>query len=97
LEANSDRKPSFVLMDMRAEKIFQLAGMNTSLFARVFNLLDTRFAIGSVDGVRYDFVFNNTGSPDYSLNPTADRAKLSDPNRYYPPRRIEIGFTVNSQ
>ncbi len=89
LERNSGVKPAAVLVDLRAEKFFRLAGMNTSLFSRVFNLLDTRF-FGN------GFIFSDTGSPDYSLNPVGDRATLADPNRFYPPRRIEIGFTINS-
>lgn len=88
LERNSGRKQSFVLIDARAEKFFRMAGLNLSLFARGFNLLDTRFVNG--------FVFANTGSPDYSLNPTGDRATLMNPDRYFPPRRIEVGFTINS-
>ena len=89
LERNSGRKPSFVLVDLRAEKFFKLAGMNLSLFARGFNLLDARFAFGG-------FVFSNTGSPDYSLNPAGDQGTLLNPLRYYAPRRIEVGLTINS-
>lgn len=89
LEANSDRKPAFVLVDVRAEKFFKFAGMEMSAFARAFNLLDGRFSNG--------FVFANTGSPDYSLTPIADRTTLADPNRYYPPRRIEVGVTVGAR
>lgn len=88
IEANSGRKSSYVLMDVRAEKFFKVAGVNTSFFVRVFNLLDTRFYNG--------FVFSNTGSPDYSLNPAGDRTTLANPGRYYPPRRIELGFSLNS-
>lgn len=89
LERNSGRKPSFVLVDLRAEKFFKLGGMNMSLFARGFNLLDARFAFGG-------FVFNNTGSPDYSLNPAGDQGTLLNPLRYYAPRRVEVGLTINS-
>jgi len=88
LERNSGRKPSFVLIDLRAEKFFKLAGMNLSLFARGFNLLDARFAFSG-------FVFSNTGSPDYSLNPAGDRGTLLNPLRYYAPRRVEVGLTIN--
>jgi outer membrane receptor protein involved in Fe transport len=88
LERNSGRKPSSVLVDLRAEKFLRVAGRRMSLFARAFNLLDARFFNG--------FVFSNTGSPDYSLDPVGDRALLADPGRYYPPRRIEVGLTVNS-
>ncbi|RIK53456.1 hypothetical protein DCC62_32320 [candidate division KSB1 bacterium] len=60
-----------------------------SVFGRGFNVLDGRFSNG--------FVFSNTGSPDYSLNPETDRTTLANPNRYYPPRRIEVGLTVGAR
>ncbi len=87
LEANSARKRDYVLVDVRAEKFFKLFGVKTSLFVRIFNLLGTRFVNG--------FVFTDTGSPDYSLTPAKDASTLIDPSRYYPPRRIEIGFNFN--
>ncbi len=89
VEKNSGRKPTSFLVDLRAEKYFTLAGLNMSLFMRVFNLLDTRYFNG--------FVFANTGSPDYGLFPqSTNRNKLADPTRYYAPRRIEIGISLNS-
>lgn len=88
LERNSGRKQSFVLLDVRAEKFFRFSGLAFSVFARGFNLLDTRFVNG--------FVFANTGSPDYSLNPAGDRGALMNPDRYYPPRRLEVGLSFNS-
>ena len=88
IETNSGRKPDGFLIDMRIEKYFQITGWNISVFARVFNLLNTNFFNG--------FVYTNTGSPDYSLTPTADRNSLVDPTRYYAPRRIEIGVSMNS-
>jgi outer membrane receptor protein involved in Fe transport len=96
LESNSGRKPAFVLIDLRAEKFFKLGSLDLSLFGRAFNVLDTKFAIGTVYGSTYGFVFDDTGSPDYSLTPSANRATLVDPHRYYPPRRIELGLTINS-
>ena len=88
LERNSSNKSASLLIDLRAEKFFEIAGLNMSLFARAFNVLDTRFVNG--------FVFTNTGSPDYSLTPVADQVTLANPNRYFPPRRIELGFSLNS-
>ncbi len=87
LEANSGRKPSHLIVDLRGEKFFTLSGFPISAFFRVLNLLDTRFANG--------FVFSDTGNPDYSLNPIGDRAMLANPTRFYPPRRVEIGLTIN--
>jgi outer membrane receptor protein involved in Fe transport len=89
VEKNSGRKPNGLLVDFRAEKYFTLASESMSLFLRVFNVLDSRYFNG--------FVFANTGSPDYGLFPLSqDRNKLADPTRYYAPRRVEIGVSINS-
>jgi len=86
LEANSGRKPSVALVDLRGEHNLRFAGNRASLFARVFNLFDTRFFNG--------FVFDSSGSPYYSVYPPADAAMLADPTRFYPARRIEVGLTM---
>jgi hypothetical protein len=86
LRANSGRKPAGLLLDLRGEKRFGRRGLN--LFARVFNLLDTRFFNG--------FVFSSTGSPYYSRFPVPDQDTLADPTRFYGPRRVEVGFTMSS-
>jgi outer membrane receptor protein involved in Fe transport len=87
IERNSGRKPNGFLVDFRMEKYFRIAGWDMSVFARVFNLFDAT----SFNG----FVFGTTGSPDYSIT-AADRVALIDPTRFYPPRRIEIGLSLNS-
>jgi hypothetical protein len=72
-------------MDLRGEKALVGAGTTWSLFAFVYNVLDTRFFNGAV--------YDNSGSPYYSRTDTAaDRKSLADPTRYYPPRRIELGI-----
>jgi hypothetical protein len=85
LETNSGRKPSAVLVDLRAEKILSIA-RDTGIFLRVFNLFDQRFFNGAV--------FASTGSPYYSRFPETDRVALADPTRYFAPRRIELGFRL---
>jgi len=88
-ETNSGKKPSFVLVDLRAEKFFSIFNINASLFCRVFNLLNADFSNG--------FVFASTGSPDYSLTPSVNKSKLADPSRFAEPRRIEIGISLRSK
>lgn len=90
MNTNSGRKPASLLVDLRGERFVRVAGKRGSLFCRVFNLFDTR----SVNG----FVFESTGSADYSRFPDTvpDVNTLSDPTRYAAPRRVEIGFTVDS-
>lgn len=88
IEPNSGRKPNGLIVDLRAEKYVSIAGLNLSLFARVFNLLDATYFNGSV--------FASSGSPDYSVFPAKDRVALANPTRYLAPRRIEIGISSGS-
>jgi outer membrane receptor protein involved in Fe transport len=88
LEANSGRKPAVALVDLRGEQNFRFGARTASLFARVFNLFDTRFFNG--------FVFGSSGSPYYSVYPPADAAMLADPTRFYPARHIEVGVTMQA-
>jgi outer membrane receptor protein involved in Fe transport len=87
-DPNSGRKESYFLIDIRGEKYFNLDVVNLSVFLRVFNLLNEHFANG--------FVFNDTGSPDYTLYPETVAAQLYDPSRFYQPRRIEFGISLRS-
>jgi outer membrane receptor protein involved in Fe transport len=88
IETNSGRKPNGLLVDLRADKTFELGGVGMNVFLRVFNLFDARFFNG--------MVFSTTGSPDYSLQPATDRNTLADPTRYYEPRRVELGIALSS-
>jgi hypothetical protein len=89
LEANSGRKPSSVVVDMRGEWTRPLSGVPIAVFMRVFNLFDQRFVNGPV--------FATSGSPYYSRFPLSDQVALADPTRFYLPRRVELGFSVASQ
>lgn len=88
LEPNSGRKPLSVELDLRGERQIAIGGAHTSVFARVFNAFDTRFFNG--------FVFTSTGSPYYSRDDVGDRNSLADPTRFYGPRRIEMGVSVQA-
>lgn len=88
LGTNSGQKPVGMLVDLRGEKSLHLGGMGVNVFARAFNLFDSRFFNG--------FVFDNSGSADYSRYPGADRVQLANPTRFYDPRRVEVGLTLNT-
>ena len=88
LGTNSGHKPMGMLVDLRGEKSLRLGGLGMNLFARAFNLFDSRFFNG--------FVFDNSGSADYSRYPGADRVQLANPTRFYGPRRVEVGLTLNT-
>lgn len=88
-ETNSGRKDSYFLLDLRAEKYLDFEFLNFSLFARIINVLNTHYVNG--------FVFNSTGSPDYTLTPSANPSALNNPSRFYEPRRIEFGISFRSK
>jgi outer membrane receptor protein involved in Fe transport len=88
LGTNSGHKPAGMLVDLRGEKSLRVGGLGANVFARAFNLFDSRYFNG--------FVFDNSGSADYSRYPGADRVQLANPTRFYGPRRIEAGITLNA-
>jgi hypothetical protein len=81
---NSGRKPAGILVDLRAEKTLIRSRVAANFFARAFNLFDSRYFNG--------MVFESSGSPYYSVDPTNPR--LKDPTRFYQPRRIEVGLNL---
>lgn len=87
LETNSGRKPNSLLVDLRGEKPLHVGKSRARAFFRVFNVFDTRFFNG--------FVFPSSGDPYYSRFPVKDEATLNDPTRFYGPRRVEVGLTLN--
>ena len=84
LEPNSGRKDLSVTVDLRAEKALDFGGAGATAFVRVFNLFDSYYQNG--------FVYADTGSPFYTLNP---QTQLNpDPTRFADPRRIEVGISL---
>ena len=86
LDRNSGRKPASFLMDLRAEWTpVRAAGAALSVFGVAYNIFDQRFFNGDV--------FADTGSPYYPRVLTFNEQKqLSNPTRYYTPRRIQLGI-----
>jgi hypothetical protein len=71
---------------LRAEKYFDFAFTDFSIFFRVFNLFNQHFVNGAV--------YSDTGNPESSL--TLQPGEPIDPNRFSPPRRIEFGISFRS-
>ena len=86
LESNSGRRPAALTIDLRGEKQMSVRHMPATAFLRVFNATDTRYFNG--------FVFASTGNPYYSRDSATDRGTLTDPTRYFGPRRIELGVSL---
>jgi outer membrane cobalamin receptor len=92
---NSQTKPSTFNCDLRAYYEITFRPAKLVLFARVFNVFDTRNQTN---------VYTSTGRSDYSLD-AINAAKtqmlvntvdqwFNDPSRYSEPRRIEIGMNL---
>jgi outer membrane receptor protein involved in Fe transport len=86
-ETNSGTRPMGITVDLRAEKSFSVVGLRMNAFMRVFNLFNTTYFGGEV--------FATTGSPDYTANYVGDRLQLTNPLRYFAPRRIELGISLS--
>ncbi|MDZ7306215.1 MAG: TonB-dependent receptor [candidate division KSB1 bacterium] len=98
LSTNSERKPGSLNVDLRLYKDFRLAGVNCSLFARVFNLFDTLNEVN---------VFDDTGQADFTtdrnlaIRTVGTRTPVNTidewfthPTFFSEPRRVEIGTTI---
>ena len=86
LPNNSGRKDLSLSVDLRAEKFLDIGPAGGSAFVRVFNVFDSYYRNG--------FVYGDTGSAFYTLNP--EQQLNPNPTRFAAPRRIEIGISLRA-
>jgi outer membrane receptor protein involved in Fe transport len=90
---NGGIKPEFYNLDLRAEKVFNIAGININTFLLVYNVLDIKNEFG---------VYGTTGRATtdlgYILSPVnviglnTIEQYVKNPGMYSTPREIRIGF-----
>jgi len=97
LLTNSELKPSTFNIDLKAYKDFLFGTYRVSLFARIFNLLDTKNMVN---------VYDDSGVADFTedmfLRRQAGQTKIvntvdqyyANPTFYSEPRRIEFGASL---
>ncbi len=99
---NAERKPTQWNLDLKAQKMLPLAGVNTILFLKVNNVFDV---------LNESQVYSSTGRATYNARSVRDEELLRDklkqegvftlnevdarPTWYSEPRRIEFGFEIN--
>lgn len=91
---NSERKPESITLDLKIYYDFKISDLGVSFYAQIKNLLDVKNAIS---------VFNDTGSPQYSLIPTYVPEQpihslgdfLTHPDFYSSPRQVIVGLKLN--
>ncbi len=96
LTKNSRRIPAQFTIDLRFDRSFHLPGVEMSLFARIFNLLDSRIPIR---------VFGDTGQPDFTTTaqsigfdanrPNTVEEFLKYPFHYAEPRNVQFGVELS--
>lgn len=99
LLTNSERKPDFINVDLRAFYEFKLTrNQRANVFVRVFNLLDKLNEIN---------VFDDTGAAGFTVDEknaidtgfpnlvNTKRQFFTNQTFYSEPRRVEVGMTVN--
>ncbi len=85
LEKNSRRKPTLFTLDFTAFKDFNLSSYRVKLFAKMFNILDSK---------NPDQVFGDTGEADFTFDSRAveaDKTFYVRPDYFAEPRRIQVG------
>ncbi|MCB0268912.1 MAG: TonB-dependent receptor [Calditrichaeota bacterium] len=89
LTENSERRPNLLTFDLQLFRDFRFNNMNVSLFAKIYNLLDSRGE---------QSVWGDSGRATYTLQNTtqgsADPEYLVQPQFYTEPRRIQVGFNL---
>lgn len=95
---NSDNKPSQFKIDMRVYKDFLIGDFKLTLFAKVFNLLDSE---------NPNNIYSDSGDPYFSftkleaekINPILYLNSIddfyTDPSFFSEPRRVELGLSFN--
>jgi outer membrane receptor protein involved in Fe transport len=91
---NGGVKPTFLNVDLRAEKSIPLAGVNINAFLWVYNLLDIKNEVNvnaSTGRANLD-IFTSLGGTILGLN-TLEQY-LNDPTSFSAPREVRLGLSV---
>jgi len=93
---NSERKPNFHTVDIKAHKDFRFSGFTYSFFVKIYNLFDTK---------NENDVFTDTGRarysliphyvPDVGIFPAILGDYLNRPQYYSEPRRVIMGVSLD--
>lgn len=92
---NTRRKPDQLYLDLKVHNVFEIAGYNLTVYAKVFNLLDAEIITD---------VFTDTGQADFTTE-AQSLIGVDDPNRpnsvsdyltrpyyYEAPRKVQLGI-----
>ncbi len=92
---NGGLKPSTFNTDLRAEKTFSIGGVHTTLFALVYNLLDTKNEVGvdAASGRANIDLYTYLAGRIIGLNSIQDY--VNNPGNIAAPRQVRVGITFD--
>ncbi|MBN1407306.1 MAG: TonB-dependent receptor [Calditrichaceae bacterium] len=95
LQRNSRRRPEQITFDLNLYKFFQLKTIGFKVFAKVFNLFDTKNIVN---------VYGDSGKPDYTTSangveyderrPNTIEEFVTRPNHFSSPREVQLGVEL---
>ncbi len=92
---NGGQKPPTFNMDLRAEKTFSYVGMNFTIFALVYNVLDIKneYSVNAASGRANVDPYTYLAGPIYGFN-TIDQY-VNNPASFSAPRSVRLGATID--
>jgi outer membrane receptor protein involved in Fe transport len=93
---NNGVKPSTFNVDMRAEKSFSVADINFTIFALIYNLLDTKNEnnIDATTGRANVHLFRGV-QPNKVIGLNTVEQYLNNPGSFSAPRQVRLGITLD--
>jgi outer membrane receptor protein involved in Fe transport len=92
---NLGRKPSTLNVDLRANKMFKLFGLDFNTFLLVYNLFDIKNELGVYTSTGRAGVDLNTKYAGTIIGTNTIEEYVANPTYYSSPRRISVGFNVS--
>lgn len=92
---NGGQKPGTFNMDLRAEKTFSWQNLNFTVFALVYNVLDTKneYNVNGASGRANVDLYTYLSGPVVGLNTI--QQYVNDPGSFSAPRQVRLGVTVD--
>lgn len=92
---NNGRKPSTLNVDLKANKMFEVFGLNVNTFLLVYNLFDIKNEYGVYGSSGRANVDLETEFASPIIGHNTIEEYVNNPQMYSSPRRISVGFNVN--
>lgn len=83
---NTERMPTFMNVNMRASRDFEIAGLNQRLYVQMYNVFDRQ---------NIYWVYPVTGRWDDDGDPGTPYASTANPTRLSDGRRVRIGYSIS--